>query len=362
MQKKKRMIGMITVIAMIMSLMFSSNIMAATTNSGNLTGQFVTRLYKTVFNREPDPVGYNNWVKRLTTHDCNGATIAEGFFCSDELTKKNISDEAFINLLYQALFDRASDPAGFAYWKDMLANGLSRRFALKGFIESAEFTNLCEKYQINRGNITLTEYREKNPNVTKFVSRCYKLVLGRTADINGLNDWTHRLLSGQEGAGKVAYGFFSSDEFTNKKLSNSDYVKLLYQVLMDRTYDQAGLNNWVGELASGASRYHVFLGFANSTEFSKICARYGVSVGKLDPEKPATPGGSSGSSGGSSGSSGGSSANAYGSNTTVYISATGSNVYHRINNCRNMNPATAHSMTKGEAEAKGYRPCKNCWH
>ena len=44
----------------------------------------------------------------------------------------------------------------------------------------------------------------------------------------------------------------------------------------------------------------------------------------------------------------------------VYVSATGSK-YHSINNCGNMNPSKARSMTESEAVSLGYGKCSKCW-
>lgn len=44
----------------------------------------------------------------------------------------------------------------------------------------------------------------------------------------------------------------------------------------------------------------------------------------------------------------------------VYLSATGTK-YHSINNCGNMNPAKARSMTEQEAINQGYEKCSKCW-
>jgi len=45
---------------------------------------------------------------------------------------------------------------------------------------------------------------------------------------------------------------------------------------------------------------------------------------------------------------------------TVWLSATGTR-YHSINNCGNMNPARASSMTRGEARDAGFQACARCW-
>ena len=44
----------------------------------------------------------------------------------------------------------------------------------------------------------------------------------------------------------------------------------------------------------------------------------------------------------------------------VWISETGSK-YHNKNNCGRMNPDRAYQMTRENAEAQGYEPCKKCF-
>ena len=129
---------------------------------------------------------------------------------------------------------------------------------------------------IERGNAELTAPRDQNEGVTKFVVRCYRLCLGRDADESGLNGWCNAILTGKNTAKQAAAGFVFSDEFKKKNLSDTEYVKTLYRVFMDREADGAGLNAWVKVLRSGKSREHVFNGFADSNEFREICARYGI--------------------------------------------------------------------------------------
>ena len=103
-----------------------------------------------------------------------------------------------------------------------------------------------------------------------------RLCLGRDADESGLNGWCNAILTGQNTAKQAAHGFVFSDEFKKKNLSDTEYVKTLYRVFMDREADGAGLEAWVKVLKNGQSREHVFNGFADSNEFREICARYGI--------------------------------------------------------------------------------------
>ena len=238
--------------------------------------KFVERLYTQVLGRSADPSGLEAWSNVLKNKTENGAKVAQGFIDSTEFKSRALSDEDYIRILYRTFLDREADASGLAAWKSVLDSGLSRLHVFKGFAESEEFTEICERYGIERGNAQLTAPRDQNEGVTKFVVRCYRLCLGRDADESGLNGWCNAILTGKNTAKQAAAGFVFSDEFKKKNLSDTEYVKTLYRVFMDREADGAGLNAWVKVLRSGKSREHVFNGFADSNEFREICARYGI--------------------------------------------------------------------------------------
>jgi len=62
--------------------------------------------------------------------------------------------------------------------------------------------------------------------------------------------------------------FAQSQEFTNHygNASDSDYVTQLYQNVLGRGPDSAGLADWTGQLGSGTSRGQVLIGFSQSPE------------------------------------------------------------------------------------------------
>lgn len=239
---------------------------------------FVRRLYSFVLNREPDAGGLNDWVEKLMSKQITGNDAAVGFFFSKELEMRNVSDSEFVELLYKVMMNRDSDPSGKAYWMNMLNNGVSRRGVFNGFAGSAEFDNICNNYGINRGTTTALEGRDKNYGATLFVARLYTQALGRPYDVDGLNDWCNRIVSGGWSVTDVSTtGFFESPEFRNKNLNNEDYVKVLYRTFLGREYDAAGLADWVGKLNSGAmDRTQVLKGFSNSPEFANIMREYGL--------------------------------------------------------------------------------------
>ena len=112
-----------------------------------------------------------------------------------------------------------------------------------------------------------------------FVTRNYELVLGRTPDSTGLNNWVNSLVNYQNTGAHVAYGFFFSQEYINSNTSNEEFVTTLYNVFLNRQPDAAGMADWVGQLEAGATREQVFAGVANSREFFNLCVGYGITAG-----------------------------------------------------------------------------------
>ena len=219
---------------------------------------FVVRLYKEILGRDADTSGLREWSEVLKSGREQGAKVAQGFVDSDELRKRNLSDDAYIRALYRTFFDREADSSGLTAWKKVLDSGLSRMHVFRGFAESDEFTEICDRYGIVRGFADLTAPRDQNEGVTKYIVRNYRLCLGREADEKGLNDWCDAILSGRNTVKEAAYGFVFSQEFLKKNLSDEEYIRVLYRVFMDREADGPGLSAWKKVLNEGKSREHVF--------------------------------------------------------------------------------------------------------
>ena len=239
---------------------------------------FVKRFYKQILGREADPAGLEAWTNNLKSGKEAGAAVGAGFIESDEFKKRNLGDEEYIRILYRAFFDREADQGGLEGWINVCAQGLTRRQVYRGFAESNEFGALCGRFNIVRGTVPMYAYRDQNENVTKFVYRCYSLCLNRTPDEQGLEGWCRSILTGENSAKKAAYGFIYSEEFKSRNLSNSEYVKVLYRLFLDREADPGGLQAWTDELDK-RSRLHVFNGFADSDEFRRLCDEYRIYSG-----------------------------------------------------------------------------------
>lgn len=237
---------------------------------------FVSRMYNVVLNREAEQNGLNDWSQQLINHTNDGAGLARGFICSAEFVNKRLDDNAYVNVLYKAFFDRKPDTEGKVYWLNALKQGTSRNEVLAGFVNSLEFANLCDSYGIARGTMESNGSSIYNAGVRNYVLRMYTKCLKRDGETLGVEDWSHRINTKAMDPETVAKSFFNSEEFLNKSLSNEDYIETLYETFMDRSSDAAGKADWVSKLNSGVSRQTVLEGFSRSPEFAKIMAGFGL--------------------------------------------------------------------------------------
>ncbi len=238
--------------------------------------QFVKLLYVNALERQPAQSEIDYWVQQLKAGR-TGADTAYGFLFSEEFKNRNFSNSDYVERLYMSLLGRSSDAAGKTGWVSYLQNGVSRTYIFKQFINSPEFTNMCSMYGIRKGDVTLTEARDLNYNVTRFMTRTYRQFLGREYDVDGLNNWCNDIVNHRADLAEIAKGFVFSQECKNKNLSNREFVAMLYRGCFDREGEEAGISYWTRFLDSGEkNREEVFYGFARSPEYREMVAGYGL--------------------------------------------------------------------------------------
>ncbi|MEM9797847.1 MAG: DUF4214 domain-containing protein [Pseudomonadota bacterium] len=121
------------------------------------------------------------------------------------------------------------------------------------------------------------------------IYRIYEAMFERAPDSTGYDYWIDAITSGGSSINTVVNGFINSREFQNVygTTTNSQFVTLLYNNVLDRAPDAAGLADWVGQLNGGQrSRAEVVLGFSESAEFINKTAvaseGYDISFGMVD--------------------------------------------------------------------------------
>ena len=219
------------------------------------------RLYQAAFGRAPDAAGLAYWVGVL-----QGGTsldgIAAGFLVSAEFQARygSLDDAGFVNALYRNVLGRAADAAGSAYWTATLASGTTRAEVLANFSESTE--NKSDTAPLLAKGLWAPDEN------AAAAARLYYATLDRAPDAAGSTYWTRQIESGTATLLQEANLFVTSSEFIGRygALDNAGFVNLLYENVLGRAADPAGLAAWTGQLAQGGTRAAVVLGFSESAE------------------------------------------------------------------------------------------------
>lgn len=239
---------------------------------------FIERFYQNILGRSADTEGMNTWLSVIQNE--SATKVALGFFKSQEFINKDLSNEQFIDTLYQTLFDREADLEGKTGWLNQLNSGTSKDEVMYGFFNAQEFTNLANSFGVTpiRDEDQLNAYG--TTGIDGFVNRFYTLVLNRTPDENGFNDWTTQLANGTKAGGDIAKGFFTSQEYLNRGLDNSTFLDICYRAFFDREADYGGKLGWLNLLEKGDNKVDILDGFIGSQEFINLADRFGIEPGR----------------------------------------------------------------------------------
>lgn len=152
----------------------------------------------------------------------------------------------FVDQQYRDLFGREADAEGRAFWASRLA---------------ADGSNAPQIID------SMTGAPEFQPSYQSI--RLYLAYFNRLPDNPGLNYWVDILKQNRASLGEVSEAFSGSQEFRNTygSLSDRDFVALVYNNVLVRRPDQAGLTYWVRQLALGLSRGEMMILFSDSAEF-----------------------------------------------------------------------------------------------
>lgn len=111
----------------------------------------ISALYEICFDRLPDVDGFRFWESVAESWGDNENALfklSQSFLASDEYaaTNQGLTNEQFINHLYQNAFERIADTEGSAYWLNALDNGVERANILAGFAYSTEMAGEVGQY------------------------------------------------------------------------------------------------------------------------------------------------------------------------------------------------------------------------
>ena len=135
------------------------------------------------------------------------------------------SAEEYVTGLYSDVLKRMPDALGLNTYSTLLENGVPTSTITADIWQSKEHRGIQ-------------------------VDQIYQTYLHRPADPGGRENWINNMLSGLTEE-KVTADFLNSHEYLMLHSSATSFVTGLYQDVLSRLPDSAGLSNWVGLLISG---------------------------------------------------------------------------------------------------------------
>jgi hypothetical protein len=245
----------------------------------------VREYYRDILGREPDQGGWEYWTNEIKRIVSLGIYVGEGFqaearffFNSSEYLGKNTSATVFVTDLYHTFLQREPDSAGLTYWVGQLAC-LPHNMLITQFAYSNEFKQFmtdtfgadATRPENNLINDLYRGFLNRFPDNGGFNTYLTQM---RTAQCSGADAVVMNL------SYQIALSFVQSPEYAALNRNNTQYVEDLYNGILRRGGDCAGFNAWVNTLNSGASRADVLKSFTGSTEF-KIRVNAVIAAGCL---------------------------------------------------------------------------------
>jgi hypothetical protein len=218
---------------------------------------FVTRLYEFVLARAPDAAGLQGFIDQIGQFGSVVPTVL-AFFDSQEFLSRNTSNEMFLTILYRTFLNREPDSTGFnAFLAALQAGQLTPDNLLDIFSDSQEFTDLAsflpplsslEEFVttlyvriLGRGPdlsgrqsfvaplhqsctastilstvqafLASPEFVARQPTNTEFATLLYRVFLDRVPDAAGLASWVTLLTQGTAARDQLVTQFAASAEF-----------------------------------------------------------------------------------------------------------------------------------------------------
>lgn len=164
-------------------------------------------------------------------------------------------------------------------------------FIIEPTIPKKKYENIEVQLPLEDGTvmtITIKEFTTEPENITQdWLSNAYWFAFERFPDEEGYNYWyEHRMLTKKlNGEYFLKNLMFAEDEFTNRNLADKDLIAALYQIVVNREFDEEGLNFWIGIYNENLKNAQGNKKLAQETlvdrmvhepEFGKLCDKAGI--------------------------------------------------------------------------------------
>ena len=239
--------------------------------SGTGERSLITHYYQAILGRDPEPTGKAFWEAEAARVVADGGEVnevwfamAQQFFASAEYTSQPRDDAAFVTDLYRTFFDRDPDSSGLSFWTGLIQQGMPREVVLTSFLTSPEYASFTQR-----------TFGFTTPNRRiRLIMDMYRGILNRLPDDSGLCFWITQFNSAQTPtaaatlAEQMALLFLQSPEYAARHRSPPQLVGDLYNAMLRRGGDLAGVQFWIDQVTAGTPLAQIVHNFAFAREFA----------------------------------------------------------------------------------------------
>lgn len=261
---------------------------------------FAFQLYSTILGRTADSAGLANWTQALNQGLSRGDAMV-AFTNSQESINRTSGSDGFIKIVSHSAwsdtdtviqngvafgsqyndriqesqldFDAGNSTELYGYqggdilYLEGASNGYQRSLASPNTLS---LSNVSSGDRMLLNDINMLSFTDKNvfvlTDAQAQIARLYT-VFDRVPDFDGLQNWLNANSHGATFT-SIANGFAQSQEFALRynAVDNQGFANQLYQTILGRDGEAAGLAHWTQQLDAGLSRSDAMINFTNSQE------------------------------------------------------------------------------------------------
>ncbi|MBR2751371.1 MAG: DUF4214 domain-containing protein [Clostridiales bacterium] len=247
---------------------------------------YIDRTFSEILGRTAGIEDIRLWYPNLKKGNSSAVSMIDTLTEGAEFQAKGLSTEEKLNVVYRAMLGHDVDQEGKAYWLRLLQGGVSKAVLVHAIAGTGEFKNFCAGYSVKPGDVSITEERDLDPEMTVAISGMCRSLTGRQPEAAELNTWTSALVNNQAGLSNFLLNFMKTDEFKNLGYTREMTVQVLFESMLGRLPDENEKNEYIDVLSHGVSMDFVVDRIAKTEEFANVCAGKGILPGNIELTEP----------------------------------------------------------------------------
>ncbi len=159
------------------------------------TQKDITEIYIASFNRAPDNLGLLYWNDKVEQENWSIDDVAKSFFDSQEAAQKyptTLSDENFLNTIYNNVLGRDGEKAGMTYWLEQMQKGITREQMIPTILNGAKADTGDANDKLflqNRTEVGTYFALTQELNDTTTAQECLKIVTAEPSSVDTSKDY-----------------------------------------------------------------------------------------------------------------------------------------------------------------------------